>query len=216
MFALFFPLHVALAGDLTVTTPWPANVYVDGALRQYIPGTLTVALGQLAPGQHRVDLTDANHAALGSTLVNVPPVGLVPLVYDGTLWMQQTVPVALPPLLVVQPVLIAAPIAPAPAPAPAAPAAPVAMAADAFERMLAGVKQAAFADDRLAVVRSACGRNHLTIAQLTRVVKSLSFSSEQLSAVEACAAVVVDPQNAFELGAAFSFSSDRDAALSHF
>jgi hypothetical protein len=210
MFTLLLS-NAALAGDLTVSTPWPVNVYVDGAYRPYNPGTLTVGLGQLAAGQHRVDIADGNNAVLGSTMVSVPTVGLAALVYDGTFWMQPTA--AAPVMMVQAPTFAAQPAAPAPEPVQQG---PVAMDEAAFGRLLAQVRQASFADDKVAVVRAGCGRNHLTISQLTRLVKGMSFADDQLAAVDACAAKVVDPENAFELRGAFSFPSDVERALAHF
>jgi hypothetical protein len=188
----------ALAGDLTVTTPWPVVVLVDGVPRPYLAGTLTVSVGNLV-GDHRVDVVNTAGQALGSTVVAVPAVGAAPLAFDGRMFHLQAVAVP----------------APAPAPPPE-PAAPKAMDEGAFARLLDAVKRASMSDDKVAVVESAAARNWFTVDQLSRLIRAMTFADDQVRITQVCAPKVVDPENAFSLGSAFTFSGDAERALAAF
>ena len=204
MLALLAPL-AASAGDLTVTAPVPAIVVVDGVVRPFQPGTLTVALPGLT-GQHRVDVLDAAGRPLASTVVTVPAVGLAPLAWDGLGAFSLAAPA---------PIVLAAPPAPVVV-EPAAPAGPVAMDEAAFGRLLQAVNKATYSDDKAGVVRTAVGRNWFTVDQVARLVRAQTYSAEQVEVAEMCASKVVDPENAFSLSEAFTYSSDAEQALSFF
>ena len=197
---LFFATTVALGGELSVQSAVPVNVWVDGT---WVPSAQLAGL----VGVHRVQVTTAdNTVVLAETTVQVPPTGARAVVYDGVS-LVVTAPAAPTQLVVVQ--------APAPAPPPA-PTGPTPMSSGAFASLVAAVDDATYSDDKLNAIRSAAAKNWFTIEQVGRLVDAQTYGSDQVAVVQACAAHVVDPENAFALSPHFTYGSDKDAALAAF
>lgn len=95
-------------------------------------------------------------------------------------------------------------------PPPQQPAAPQPIAEPQLQQLIQAVKDASFSDDQVSVIRTAASRNHFTCAQAVRLLEILSFSDAKVQAAQALKPAIVDPQNAFQLEAAFSFSSDKE------
>jgi hypothetical protein len=199
---LFFAATVAFAGELSVQSAVPVNVWVDGT---WVPSAQLSGL----VGVHRVQVTSADDTVVyAETTVQVPPSGARAVVYDGVS-LVVTAPAAPPQLVVVQ--------APRPAPVAApAPTGPQPMSAGAFSALLAAVDDASFADDKLNAIRSAAAKNWFTIEQVGKLVDAQTYGSDQVSVVQVCAPRVVDPENAFALSPHFTYGSDKEAALAAF
>lgn len=96
------------------------------------------------------------------------------------------------------------------------PAGPQAMAPGDFERLLASVEAESFSSGQVDIIATAARNNHFTCRQLARLIEPISFGSDQMKAVEAAHEAVIDPGNAHELEAVFSFSSDKEAVRALF
>lgn len=96
------------------------------------------------------------------------------------------------------------------------PAGPIPMAPGAFSALLKRVKQASFSSDKMNLVQAAAAGNHFTIAQLGKLVDASTHSSDKVKTAEIIAPKIVDKKNAFQLGAHFTFSSDKDKVLGLF
>lgn len=89
-------------------------------------------------------------------------------------------------------------------------AGPEAMADDDLSRLIDTVDDASFGADQVDVIRTAAAHNHFTCGQLVRLLEPISHSSDKVDAVKAARTALIDPNNAHELEAAFSFSSDKE------
>lgn len=117
----------------------------------------------------------------------------------------QTVPANPPPVPVeVQPTA-PRPVEPPPPPVPSA-------GGESLERIVRAVSAESFSSDKLNALRQAARGARLSCAEIARVLGLFGFSSDQLEALRVLRETVVDPQNWDVVVAAFSFSSDRDAA----
>ncbi len=94
--------------------------------------------------------------------------------------------------------------------APAVPQGPFAMAGGDFERLLQSVKDESFSSDQVDIIATAARNNHFTCSQVARLVDPISFGSDKVAAVKAAHNSIIDPQNAHELEAVFTFSSDKE------
>jgi len=106
--------------------------------------------------------------------------------------------------------------APPPQPQPQQPAAPQPVSEGKLQQLIAAVTDASFSDDQVSVLRTAASRNHFTCAQVARLVEPISFSDPKIEAVQALRPTIVDPENAHQLEAAFSFSSDKEQVRAMF
>ena len=86
----------------------------------------------------------------------------------------------------------------------------------AFQALLDAIKSASksspgttFSANQMTVIEQAAGYNHFLVAQLKQIVTTLSFSANQVRAVELIAPRLVDPQNGYLLFDAFTFSGDQ-------
>ena len=104
------------------------------------------------------------------------------------------------------------------APVEPVPVEPVAlpMAAGPFNALLRRMDDAAFADDKHALLRTAVSNNWITCAQLRRILDTYDFGSDKLEAVGMSRDSVLDPENAFVLDDAFDFSSEKRKAQGYF
>jgi hypothetical protein len=80
----------------------------------------------------------------------------------------------------------------------------------AFASLTAEVGRASFADDKLAVVRTAAATNYFTVAQVVQLMKLASFDDTRVEIAAALAPRVLDGDKWFEVYGALSFSSSRD------
>lgn len=199
---------VASAGELFVASGSPVHVWIDGANVPFQPGTLTARMSGIY-GVHVVQVADGAGRLLAETQVQVPMDGMRTVTWDGV-GLVITAPAA--PQVVQAPIVVmSAPPPPAPEPA-----GPTAMAPAAFSALVAAVKSGTYADDQLAAIRSAAGRNWFTTEQVGSLLDLMTYGSDQVTAVQICAPKVVDPENAFSLGSHFTYSSDKAAALALF
>lgn len=95
--------------------------------------------------------------------------------------------------------------------APAAPAAPQPVSEADLQRLLKSVKDASFSSDQVDVLRTAAAHNHFTCAQVARLIAPISFGNDKVEAVGVLRPAIVDPERAYELESAFTFSSDKEA-----
>ena len=91
-----------------------------------------------------------------------------------------------------------------------APAGPQAMADSDFNRLLKTVQDESFSSDQVDIISTAARNNHFTCAQVARLIEPISFGSDQVKAVQAARSAIIDPNNAHELEAVFTFSSDKE------
>lgn len=95
-------------------------------------------------------------------------------------------------------------------------AGPSPMTPGAFSALVKSVDQASFSSDKIALVQAAAAGNHFTVAQLGTLVDASTHSSDKLKTAEIVAPKIIDRQNAFQLGARFTFSSDKEKVLELF
>ena len=105
---------------------------------------------------------------------------------------------------------------PAPTPEPEAPPAPTPMPEAQLVALVHAVESASFSDDQVSVIRTAAAHNHFTCAQVVRLVKPISFSSSIVESIEAVRPAILDPENAYQLEAALTFSGDKEAVRALF
>jgi hypothetical protein len=79
-----------------------------------------------------------------------------------------------------------------------------------FQRLLGAIRAASFSAEKRRVIEQAAAANFFLVAQCKDIVKSLSFSADQVRAVELIAPRLLDRQNAFELYDVFTFSADKE------
>jgi len=90
------------------------------------------------------------------------------------------------------------------------------MSSDNFSALIGSLNSVSFSSDKLNLIQTAAASNHFTVRQVATILETLSFSSDQLKALSALHPMIVDPQNAAQLGAVFSFSSDLEEAMKLF
>lgn len=116
-----------------------------------------------------------------------------------------------PPRVVVRAPPVMHPMPPPPAMRPMPPRGR-AMGKHRFQKLMGAVRAATFSSDKLAVVRSACDTNYFRAKQAKQIISALTFSKDKLNALRALAPRIVDRGNAFEIPAAFTFSTDKQKA----
>ena len=80
----------------------------------------------------------------------------------------------------------------------------------AFQALLTAIRGGSFSANQMAVIEEAAAYHFFLVAQLREIVKSLSFSGNQVRAVELIAPRLVDLENGFTLLSAFTFSRDQE------
>ncbi len=96
--------------------------------------------------------------------------------------------------------------APPPQPLPPRPATPA-----EFARLQQSLRDATFREDHLRVIRSAAKAHSFTTAQVSELVKPLSFGEDQVEALATLHPRVIDPENFHTLYALLAHASDRQA-----
>ena len=91
---------------------------------------------------------------------------------------------------------------------------PRAMRDKDFEMMAGIVKDASFDDKKIDVIRVACIGSHFSSRQCAQLLSLLSFESNKMKALEVIAPRLVDMENADKIVKEFSFSSNKDKAVS--
>jgi hypothetical protein len=81
-----------------------------------------------------------------------------------------------------------------------------------FGALVGAVKGEGFSDGQLNVVRQAATRNFFSVGQVKALIDLVAYSATKLSVLEATAPRIVDPENAFAIYGAFTFSADKDHA----
>ncbi|HXJ20070.1 MAG TPA: RICIN domain-containing protein [Polyangia bacterium] len=134
------------------------------------------------------------------------------------LWSFESHPPAPPPPRPVRPSqppeppeLREMPVPPPPPPAPQPPP-PRAMEEGSFRALVAAVRNEGFSERQVAIVQQAATRNFFRVGQLKALIELVSFSATKLSVLEIGAPRLVDPENAFALYDAFTFSADKEKA----
>jgi hypothetical protein len=87
-----------------------------------------------------------------------------------------------------------------------------AMVPQRFQSLLGAIDREHFSQGKLTVISQAASQSNFRVAQVEKVIRQLSFSSDKLRALELLAPRMVDRQNAFQLYDAFTFSSDKAKA----
>jgi hypothetical protein len=98
----------------------------------------------------------------------------------------------------------------APAPAAPLPQQVQPMAEDQFNALAEEVSQAAFADDRLVMLRDAAPTHAFTVAQVARLLTSFPYPADRMRAARLLWPRVVDRANGASLYDSFSFQSEKD------
>ena len=83
---------------------------------------------------------------------------------------------------------------------------------ESFRALIDAVNHEGFADGKLNVIQAAATRNFFRTGQLKALIDQLAFSATKLRALELGAPRLVDPENAFTLYEAFTFSADKEQA----
>ena len=94
-----------------------------------------------------------------------------------------------------------------------------AMADEQFAAFLSTVASKTYGSDKVeAITRIVKMGNHLTIAQVTELLKTFTYGSDMVAAVKAVKDYVVDPESAFMWEEAWpgTYSSDAEAAMKVF
>lgn len=91
------------------------------------------------------------------------------------------------------------------------PPTPYAMAERDFSALASQLGKAAFADDKLGLVKTAAQTNYFTVAQVIALMELASFDDTRVEIAAVCAPRVVDGDRWFEVYGALTFSSSRDA-----
>jgi Domain of unknown function (DUF4476)/Ricin-type beta-trefoil lectin domain len=81
-----------------------------------------------------------------------------------------------------------------------------------YRALVAAVRNERFSETQLTVIEQASTRNNFTVAQVKGLIELLSFSATKLKALELGAPRLVDPENAFTVYEAFTFSADKEQA----
>ena len=98
----------------------------------------------------------------------------------------------------------------APAPPPPPVAAPQPIEHRRFEQLKRAIKAESFAQQKLGVLQTAASGSYFTIHQVGELVDLYTFAENKVQAVRLVRPHVVDPENAFNLGSHFTFSSNKD------
>lgn len=79
-----------------------------------------------------------------------------------------------------------------------------------FAALLGALRTEGFSSSQMNLLESVARDHHFLVSQLRQVIDTVSFSSDRMRATEILAPRVVDPQNAYLLGSAFDFESERE------
>ena len=91
---------------------------------------------------------------------------------------------------------------------------PRAMRDKDFKMMVSIVKKVSFNDKKIDVIRVACIGSYFGSEQCAQLLSLLSFDDDKLEALEVIVPRLVDMKNADDIIKKFSFSSNKDKAVS--
>jgi hypothetical protein len=81
-----------------------------------------------------------------------------------------------------------------------------------FRRLVATVQNERVPRSQVGLIELAAGRNYFVVGQVQTLLSLLAFPPTKLRALELCAPRLVDPENAFSLLQAFTFTADKEQA----
>ena len=81
-----------------------------------------------------------------------------------------------------------------------------------FRALVGVVRNEGSADAQLTVIQQAATRNFFRVAQVKALIDILPYSATKLRALELTAPRLTDPENAFAIFDAFTFSGDKEQA----
>ena len=119
-----------------------------------------------------------------------------------------------------QPTIVVNVVNPEPAPAPGPRPGPAhqplprgqgPMSHDALQNLLSQLKDTAFADAQLGLVRDAARRNRFETNQVVKILKLFTFGKDQVEAGAILYPKVIDKKNFFNVYQVFTFDSDKAA-----
>ena len=79
----------------------------------------------------------------------------------------------------------------------------------AFRQALVSIQRESFDSDKIRLARILVSRNNMTTAQIRTMAQLFGFDSSKLAFTKYAYASCVDPQNYYQIGRIFSFSSTR-------
>ena len=86
------------------------------------------------------------------------------------------------------------------------------MGDETFRALLGAVNSESLSEGKLNVVEQAATRNVFRTGQVKALIDQMGFSATKQRTLELCAPRIVDPENAFTLYEAFTFSGDKEQA----
>jgi hypothetical protein len=110
---------------------------------------------------------------------------------------------------------VATPAAPPPPPPPppiVVSTRPTPMKSPAFEALIVSIHRESFDNQRVDLVRVAAARDHFSVAQVSRILDSIAFEANRLTALEVVRNRITDPENAYVLPQRFTFANNRRRA----
>jgi hypothetical protein len=192
-------------GGLQVTGLYPeaVAVWVDAQPVRWQPTRQSFLVEGLASGAHDVRIAKGNQTWWTGPM----------RVYPGL--VRRCVPDPGPQGVVIDCVFTEGavalpPAAPPPPPPATVKAAPLPMAEGPFTAFLAAVAAESFSETRLGLVESVAANDHLTIAQVARVMDQMGFDADKVEAARILAPRTLDPENAWQLASHLTFAGDKD------
>ncbi len=82
-----------------------------------------------------------------------------------------------------------------------------------FNHLLLTIKNASFSDEKIAIIRSAASGHCFTVPQALTILSQLSFDDDKLIAAKILANALINPQDAYLLADAFTFSDTKEKFL---
>jgi hypothetical protein len=90
---------------------------------------------------------------------------------------------------------------------------PIPMSEEEFQQMVNGINSEAFEEGKLSVVQISAKHNYFMVSQVVRVIDLFSFSNGKIKSLEYLYPKVIDKYNSHQIINAFTYYSDKEAAL---
>ena len=81
-----------------------------------------------------------------------------------------------------------------------------------FRALVAAVRNESYAESQLTVIQQAANRNYFRVGQVKSLIDLVAYSATKLRVLEIGAPRMIDPENAFAVYEAFTFSADKEQA----
>ncbi len=81
-----------------------------------------------------------------------------------------------------------------------------------FRALVAAVRNEGFSESQLTVIQQAATRNYFRVGQVRTLIDLVAYSATKLRVLELGAPRMVDPENAFGIYEAFTFTADKESA----